>query len=278
MIDPVLTAVIPSCAGAGALFAYCLARLPRTASVALAPEREVGETWVGESSPRVADQEPDHPNPPIAVRLFGSVAVEANGEAIPGPSVVELVAYLVTHRDGVSDERLKTALWPDRVVSGATFNNLVSLARRQLGRAGDGSPNLPFAEGRRYRVGGDVVSDWEQLSAAAKAVDVSPSSSTIDELEKVVLAVGGIPFEFPRGFEWAHEEGLSSAASSEIGRAAVLLVEVLLAQGAEERAEKVALAGLRACPGHELLERVWQRGPVLNSHAPHTGVAPVLER
>lgn len=104
-----------------------------------------------------------------------------------------------------------------------------------------------------------MVSDWEQLAAAVKAAAVSPSSATFGELEKVLLAVGGIPFEAPRGFEWAHEEGLSSAASSEIGRAAVLLVEVLLSQGAEERAETVALAGLRACPGHELLERVWQR-------------------
>ncbi|HVE45307.1 MAG TPA: hypothetical protein VNA57_00975 [Acidimicrobiales bacterium] len=259
MIDPVVALVIPSCAGAGAFFAYCLAHFPRTAPVPLVPGRGVGETWAREAPPPAVDQETDPPNPPVVVRLLGPVTVEANGEAISSPSVVELVAYLVTHRDGVTDERLKTALWPDRVVTGATFNNLVSLARRQLGRAGDGSLNLPHAEGRRYRVGGEVVSDWEQLSAAAKAVAVSPSSTTIAELEEVVVAVGGIPFEAPRGFEWAHEEGLPGAASAEIGRAAVLLVEVLSEQGAKERAEKVALAGLRACPGHELLERVWQR-------------------
>ncbi|HUP68592.1 MAG TPA: hypothetical protein VM142_02135 [Acidimicrobiales bacterium] len=201
---------------------------------------------------------PEEAGAQVVVRLLGPVAVEVGGQEITSPSVVELVAYLVTHRQGVSDERLKTALWPERVVSGATFNNLVSLARGQLGRAADGSLNLPHAEGRRYRVGAGVVSDWEQLSAAATAMATRQSATAVDQLEQVILGVGGIPFEAPRGFEWAHEEGLPGAASSDVARAAVSLGD-LLGEGAEqERAEKVALTALRACPGDERLERVWQ--------------------
>lgn len=61
---------------------------------------------------------------------------------------------------------LSGALWPERAPRGATFNNLVSLARRQLGSAADGTLHLPHAEGRRYRVGPGVVSDWELLVQA----------------------------------------------------------------------------------------------------------------
>ncbi|HUP70810.1 MAG TPA: hypothetical protein VM142_13495 [Acidimicrobiales bacterium] len=249
---------LASCAGAGVLFARCLERTVPGPAPWPCDEAEFSLTPVAPTH-QAQEDSPEEAGAQVVVRLLGPVAVEVGGQEITSPSVVELVAYLVTHRQGVSDERLKTALWPERVVSGATFNNLVSLARGQLGRAADGSLNLPHAEGRRYRLGAGVVSDWELLTAATSAVAGSVPGALVDELEQVVLGVGGIPFESPRGFEWAHEEGLPGAASAEIGRAAVLLVKVLLEQGAEAQAEKVALAGLRACPGHELLERVWQR-------------------
>lgn len=257
MIDPVFAFVIPTCAGAGALFAHFLGDLAPTAPMSTLPGTGIDEAWAAPTAATAIVQETDDPSRPIVVRLLGPVAVEANGEAIGSPSVVELVAYLVTHRHGVSDERLKTALWPDRVVTGATFNNLVSMARRQLGRAADGSLNLPHAEGRRYRPGPGVVSDWEQLSAAATAMACSPSPTSLDELEELVLGVGGIPFEAQRGFEWAHEEGLSAAASADVGRAATMLVEILSEGGDRERVERAALAGLRACPGDERMASVW---------------------
>lgn len=239
---------LASCAGAGLLFTRCLERTPPGPAPSRCDDAEFSLTPVAPTD-QAEEDPPAETGARVVVRLLGPVTVEVGGQEITSPSVVELVAYLVTHRQGVSDERLKTALWPERVVSGATFNNLVSLARRHLGRDEDGSLNLPHAEGRRYKVGAGVVSDWEQLRAAAASVAMSASPSAVDELERSVLSVGGIPFEAPRGFEWVHEEGLAAAAAMDIGDAADLLLKVLADKGEADRKVGVALAGLRACPG-----------------------------
>lgn len=242
-----LGVVVASCSAVGALFAHSFhgVRPAGRLAVGLA-ERNNDEVSLDPPNPPPATG-PGAPVPQVVVRLLGPVAVEVDGQPISSPSVVELVAYLVTHRQGVSDERLRTALWPERVVSGATFNNLVSLARGQLGRAEDGSLNLPHAEGRRYRVEASVVSDWEQLTAATKAVASSPSTAAVAELEGRVLGVAGIPFEAVRGFEWAHEEGLAPAASLDVSRAVNLVVAVLREGGFSDRAERASLAAMRAC-------------------------------
>ncbi len=188
------------------------------------------------------------------VRVLGPVAVEGLVDPMGGKAL-ELVVYLALHPRGVGDDGLQTALWPDRMPARGTFNNLVSLARRQLGSDADGSALLPHAVDRRYRLAPLVGCDLARFEALADQVDLVPGGDFLDLLVGALELVTGRPFDEADGYEWAHREGLVAAAERRVVAVAHRLAEEGLRAGDLERAEWAARQGLRAAPGDEALFR-----------------------
>jgi len=97
----------------------------------------------------------------VLVRLLGPVEIDGDKDPIDRRRAVELVVYLATHPNGIDDERLKTALWPDDQAPQSSFNTIVTRARSRLGTDPDGAPHLPHlvATGGLYRLGPRVTTD-----------------------------------------------------------------------------------------------------------------------
>lgn len=68
-----------------------------------------------------------------------------------------------------------------------------------------------------------------------------------------------MPFEAKGGYQWAHEAGLSHAASAEVARAARSLITKAVSAGDAETASWAARRGLRSCPGDPVLLEALRR-------------------
>ncbi len=190
----------------------------------------------------------------LLVRVLGPVTVDGSAEPLGGKAL-ELAAYLACHPEGVGDDRLQMALWPERMPARGTFNNLVSLARRQLGTGTDGAVLFPHALERRYRLSPLVRCDLASFEALADQADRAAGEEAVALLVRALEVIAGRPFDAADGYEWAHREGLVAAAERRVVSAAHRLAEDALGAGDLERAEWAARQGLRAAPGDELLFR-----------------------
>ncbi len=188
------------------------------------------------------------------VRVLGPVTVDGSAETLGGKAL-ELAAYLACHPEGVGDDRLQTALWPERMPARGTFNNLVSLARRQLGTGAGGAVLLPHALERRYRLSPLVRCDLASFEALADQADLVAGEESAALLVRALEVVAGRPFDAADGYEWAHREGLVAAAERRVVSIAHRLAGHALGSGDLKRAEWAAGQGLRAAPGDELLFR-----------------------
>ncbi len=216
------------------------------------------------AAPGAPAQGPPKPSRPSAsfaidgegptVRVLGPVSVDGAAEPITGKAL-ELVAYLACHPAGVGDDRLQTALWPERMPARGTFNNLMSLARRQLGTDAQGGPYLPHAIERRYRLAALVGCDLHRFEALADQAGKLSRGEARELLVRALGIVAGRPFDEVLGYEWAHRDGLVAAAERRVVSTAHRLAEDALADGELELAEWAACQGLRAAPGDEVLFR-----------------------
>jgi hypothetical protein len=188
----------------------------------------------------------------VEVRVLGPVAVHGAAGALAGKSL-ELVVYLACHPDGVPDDQIRTALWADRRPAPATWAQRVSVTRRALGLEADGSPRL-----RRFRhhvgqLSPAVRTDVSQLDAAVAECRATESAAAAEALASLLDRVRGRPFEAPRGYRWAREEGHAQHAEQTVIAAAHHLADRAITAGDWERALTATERGLRACPDSELL-------------------------
>jgi len=202
------------------------------------------------------------PTPPtgrrVEVRVLGPVEVHG----APGPrrgKCLELVAYLACHPDGVGDDQIRAAVWPDRAPTAATWSNRVSVARKALGVDASGEPHL-----RRFRrhvgrlgpgVGTDVAALEDALDRAATA---SPEAAAA-ALTAALTGVRGRPFDLA-GYAWAEREGHVTRCEQVVVDAAHRLSELALAAQDPRRAVWAASRGLEACPASETLRADVARG------------------
>jgi hypothetical protein len=120
----------------------------------------------------------------VLVRVFGGVEVVGGDRPIDRRRCIELVVFLALHPDGVDEERLREALWPENNPSRSAFNETVSRARRCLGLDPSGLPHVRHMKHGLYQLG--------------PYVHVEPSP-----------APGLVPFQGCRGYEWAYTEGIA---------------------------------------------------------------------
>jgi DNA-binding SARP family transcriptional activator len=193
----------------------------------------------------------------VEVRVLGPVDVIGARIPLGRRDCVELAAYLALHTDGASDERLITALWPDRAPMRSTFNTTVSTTRSRLGRANDSTPHFPrsAASGGTYRLGPFVTTDFARFTARVAHARTCVPLTAIETLSSALDLVRGKPFDTSRGYEWAYSESLIAHIEATIADAAHQLAQRYLDAGDAHAAIAVAVHGLVAAPGDEILYR-----------------------
>jgi Bacterial transcriptional activator domain len=172
---------------------------------------EVGSSPDSGLDDRLASTAPETALPVIAipetaamVRVLGPVEVEGGAKPLVGKSL-ELVVYLACHPEGVSVDRLKAALWPERVPRPQTWMNRVSSCRQLLGTSGDGEFLLPHFDGQIARLSPLVHNDAGLIEAALRESDADPQLA-MAVLREALALVRGRPFDAPSGYEWAYSE------------------------------------------------------------------------
>jgi LysM repeat protein len=168
----------------------------------------------------------------------------------------ELAALLATHREGLTEQQVKAALWPDQIPAPSTWAQRVSETRKALGKTRAGERLFPYlSRGSRYRVSPLVATDLERL---ADRLDHARHQAPVDAIATLTEAldlVRGPPFRADLGYSWAHSEGLASRAELIVADAAHLLAELSLDAGDAGGALHAVARGLRAAPTNERLFR-----------------------
>jgi DNA-binding SARP family transcriptional activator len=195
--------------------------------------------------------------PTFVVRVLGPVEVE-NAAGVPvtlprGRSL-ELLAWLVTHRDRPTRSAARTAMW-DAEVQGATFNNVVSDLRRSLGTS-DGRLVLDRSPDDRFRLASSVVSDAELLESALVRFRRSPDDG--DELRTALSRVRDLPFA-GSGYLWPDTEGITSSMVLLVVRASEALARAALDHGDIDDVFWATGRGLSVLRNHEGLVELRMR-------------------
>jgi hypothetical protein len=193
----------------------------------------------------------------VEMRVLGPVDIIGGAKRMDRRRCIELAVYLALHGKGSTDERLKTALWPEGAPTTATFNTTVSMTRSALGRARDGTLHLPHfvASGGAYKLGNAVTTDLTRLEARVEYARTCARSVAIETLRSALELVRGKPFESGRGYEWAFSEGLVANIEMTIADASHQLAQLYLDAGDSRGATWAAMQGLMAAPGDEILYR-----------------------
>jgi DNA-binding SARP family transcriptional activator len=193
----------------------------------------------------------------LEVRVLGPVEVTGAAQPFARHRHLEITVYLAMHPDGVSDERLKTALWPDQAPKTATFNTAISTTRSHLGRDATGDPHFSHfaAANHRYRLGARATSDYARFSARVEHAQHASAEEAITDLRSALDLVRGQPFAEVHGFEWAWSEGFVASIETAVANAAHDLAQRYLELGNPDGAIWAAMRGLTAAPADEILYR-----------------------
>ena len=188
----------------------------------------------------------------VEVRVLGPVEIVGTSSPL-GAKGTELVAYLACHRDGVSDDRIKTVVWPTRPVTHQTWLNRVSACRQALGADPDGELVLPPFEDGIGCLSVSVATDVDQLVAALQATENVDDVVAMPVLRDALARVRGRPFEERRGYEWAFAEFHVAHAERTVSELAHRLGAVALRVGEWKLALWASEQGLVAVPASEPL-------------------------
>jgi DNA-binding SARP family transcriptional activator len=189
--------------------------------------------------------------PEVEVAVLGPVTIHGAARGFTRAWSRELVVYLALHRNGASNETWATALWPDRVMAPSSLHSTVSVARRALGKAHDGSDHLPRSHGR-LALGPSVGTDWERFVRLSEGDDA--------ELWREALTlVRGRPLEGLRSTDWSILDGTVPSMESAIVDLSGRLSGVCLRAGDPVGAEWSARQGLLVSPYDERLYRMLLR-------------------
>ena len=193
----------------------------------------------------------------IVVTLMGGVSVvdcDGNEGNFQRSKTVELVAWLATHRERATRSAARTALW-ELDVRDATFANVVSEARRALGRlvpppedeewlARTLTESLPLHE--------RVVTDADLIRQRVEHAQIAPPAHAIDVLRPAVEMIHGLPFA-GASYLWPDADGLTSNLVLLATTATAELAAHALSMGDTDLVFWATGQGLKVLPGHEEL-------------------------
>ena len=150
----------------------------------------------------------------MVVNLLGGVTV-TDRDGTPGQfersKTVELIAWLATHRHHSTRGAARTALW-ELDVRDATFANVVSEARRALGRLvapPDGEEWLARTLTEQLPLHRLVVTDAQLIEERLEQARLEPPAQAIETLRPAVGRITGMPFA-DTSYLWPDAEGITS--------------------------------------------------------------------
>jgi DNA-binding SARP family transcriptional activator/nucleoid-associated protein YgaU len=234
-----------------------MSRSPANSSLTARLDQLNGRSSNGPAS-QGAEPVPDLDQPPILVRVLGSVEVDGAAEFKRAKSR-ELVIYLAMHPNGVGESELDEALWGSsgtRVIASSTRDSTVSVARTAVGGAARLLPAQGQGREKRYQLGPEVQSDWSQFCTLHR---YGRQHRSADALRQALGLVRGRPFEAVvsgRTYSWIHTEGHGRHIEAEVADAADLAAYLYLEAGDARSARWAARQGLMAEP---YTERLWVR-------------------
>lgn len=151
------------------------------------PPEEFDFTYDDEGAPIV-------PSGHVVLRVHGGVEIFGGARPIDRRRSTELVVYLALHPEGVNEEQIREALWPEDNPSRTAFNETVSRARRCLGLDPSDEPHVRHIKHGRYTLG--------------PYVHLERTPGPLSQTSPTQLP---LPFEGCRGYEWAYAEGFAYA-------------------------------------------------------------------
>jgi pimeloyl-ACP methyl ester carboxylesterase/DNA-binding winged helix-turn-helix (wHTH) protein len=181
------------------------------------------------------------------------------------PQVFALLAYLVRHRDRViAKEELLRQLWPDAVVTDASLQRAVSLARRALRPADRGLLRTYARIG--YRFLGDVIAPDADDEAGPSG---PPRYATCGDVHLAYRTIGSGPVDVVLVLGWSlgMDSALRLGGAAELvaalsGRARILLFDKR-GTGASDRVKALPRLAERVDDLAALLDAVRSRGAIL---------------
>ena len=193
----------------------------------------------------------DLPGIEVELSVLGTVEVHGAARKFTRAWALELVVYLAMHPGGASNEAWATALWPDRLMAPSSLHSTVSVARRALGSARDGSDHLPRSHGR-LALASTVGTDWARFQKLAESDDP-------DRWEAALTVVRGRPFDGIRATDWSLLDGTAPSIEAAVVDLSGRLAGARLRSGDPYGAEWAARKGLLVSPYDERLYRMLLR-------------------
>lgn len=193
----------------------------------------------------------------IVVRLMGGVEIvdaKGNHGAFERAKTVELIAWLATHRERATRTGARTALW-ELDVRDATFANVVSEARRGLGRLTPpptGQEWLARTLNESLPLHARVVTDTDLIEQRVNHAKLAPPAHAIDVLKPAVAMIHGLPFA-GTSYLWPDADGITSNLVLLATTAACELAAHALSMGDTDLVFWATGQGLKVLPGHEEL-------------------------
>jgi hypothetical protein len=195
--------------------------------------------------------------PPALVRLLGDVRVEtSDGTEITFERTksVELLAWLVTHRERPTRSRARAALW-ETDVRAATFSNVVSDARRTLARVAplEGEQEwIARTLTEELATDPSLRSDADLLREARDRARGLAPVEAVAVLRPALTLVEGLPFT-GCAYSWPDPEGITSELVLLATGAAAEMAGHCLDLGDLNGVVWATGQGLKVLPGHEEL-------------------------
>jgi DNA-binding SARP family transcriptional activator len=187
----------------------------------------------------------------IEVAVLGPVEIRGADRPFTRAWSKELVVYLAVHPAGASNESWATALWPNHLMAPSSLHSTVSVARRSLGQAVDGTDHLPRSHGR-LMLGPSVSTDWARFLALTE-------SETADSWREALGLVRGRPFEGLRDADWSVLDGTAPLIESTVVEVSGRLAGTCFREGDTNGMEWAARKGLLVSPYDERLYRMLLR-------------------
>jgi DNA-binding SARP family transcriptional activator len=196
------------------------------------------------------------------VRLLGPVDVHIDGKPHEGltEASLQLLAYLVTHRNRATRDRIDDVIWSGRTSANSAqrIRTALTRLRAQLGTGPDGRPLLPNRDRNDtyVRISEDVGCDLDRAFAHLAAARDLTGQPRCDHQLAALDLVRGEPFE---NLPVAWTVGLQQRAIIDLQDAAIEAATWLRQQGEHRPAEHAIQQGLALCDPCEPLYLEWAR-------------------
>lgn len=182
----------------------------------------------------------------VELKVMGQV--RCIGSKLPlRPSELHFAILMAFHPGGMNSDTIVTYLWPNGCPE-KTLTNLMASLRRKLGTDSTGQPLFPKGRDHNYtyHLSPRVTTDWNRFLALLRRAESLPDEEALPLLDEALALVDGPPFQAPRGYSWAYDNGTATLIAETIKATARRSAELHLAQGRRAEAASAACAALTA--------------------------------